>query len=48
LGGPEAGHGLASPDWTAPPLDPGTRSAIEAGMIVLHDPQNRFASLTGI
>ena len=48
LGGPEVEYGIASPDWTAPPLDPGARSVLQAGRIVLYDPQDRFASLTGM
>lgn len=44
----EVEFGITSPDWAASPLDPGTRSVIEAGMIILYDPQARFASMAGM
>ena len=35
--GHEVEYGLTTPDWIAPPLDPGTKRVIDDGMLVLFE-----------
>jgi predicted nucleotidyltransferase len=43
----EVEYGLTTPEWVMPPLDAGTRSVIEDGMLVLFDRDGLLRALTG-
>lgn len=45
--GLEVEYGLTTPDWATPPLDAGTRSVIEDGMLVVFDRDGLLRALTG-
>lgn len=41
--GPQIEFGLTTPDWTMPPIDPGTASVIDSGFVILFDPAGLLA-----